>query len=193
VSSVSFLLPQLSTIYYELFSGSGELTLFQFFCYRVQMTVQRQNHSNGRWWSSPKGCRKLAGDNIPGHHAIMTSRPGGAPEQLRQFKVLKVIKGFPIRSQIHPNKGLLSHTKPNKAFLPPPGGRGILYGPSFHPHPARLGRWRLARPSHLCALCASVAKIQPINQPKVTRFSPYLKPTEPTKNRVKLNQIKPKK
>jgi hypothetical protein len=58
------------------------------------MTAQKESHRNRHRVSSPEGCWKLAGDNIPGHRAILISRPGGAPENLRLFKVLKVIKGI---------------------------------------------------------------------------------------------------
>jgi hypothetical protein len=128
------------------------------------MTVQRQNHSNGRWWSSPKGCRKLAGDNIPGHHAIMTSRPGGAPEQLRQFKVLKVIKGIMPKSTVDLG---CANALPIAAQTSKP---------AHHLQQVHLPIWKSA--------------VRQVWKPALRTLSP--KPTEPTENRLKLNQIKPK-
>jgi hypothetical protein len=62
--------------------------------------AHKEGHGNRQRGSSLKGCRKLAGDN-PGQCAIMTPRPGGAPEQSRRFKVLKVIKGIIPKSTVN--------------------------------------------------------------------------------------------
>jgi hypothetical protein len=43
----------------------------------------KEPHQIGHRAGSLEGCWKLAGDNIPGHRAVMTPRPGGAPEKCK--------------------------------------------------------------------------------------------------------------
>ena len=48
----------------------------------------KEHHRIERRAGSLEGCWILAGDNVPGYHALITSRPGGAPEEH------KVIQGI---------------------------------------------------------------------------------------------------
>ncbi len=108
--------------------------------------TRKEGHGNGHRGSSPEGCWKLTGDNIPGQCAVMTPRQV-CGVQLRQFKVLKVIKGIIPKSTMDLGWAMVAvRTDLRKRFSEGAGGRC----PSFFPF-------------HLCALCASVAKTWPIN------------------------------
>ncbi len=56
--------------------------------------TRKEGHGNKHRGSSPEGCWKLAGDNIPGHRAIMTPRPGGAPDER------KICQGMQAQSRL---------------------------------------------------------------------------------------------
>jgi hypothetical protein len=60
----------------------------------------KEHHRRGCLACSLAGCWILAGGDTPGCHGIMPSRPGGALEHLRQFKVLKVNKGIVPKSTL---------------------------------------------------------------------------------------------
>jgi hypothetical protein len=62
--------------------------------------THKEGHANRHRGSNPEGCRKLAGDNIPGECAIMISRPGGAPEER------KVSQGMQAQSRLDLDDGI---------------------------------------------------------------------------------------
>jgi hypothetical protein len=98
--------------------------------------TRKESHGNRHRGSSPEGCWKLAGDDIPGQCIIMTLRPGGAPEEC------KVSQGMEAQSRLDLDYGI----------------------------------------STLCLCLPIVAWV----------YWPAGAARKPTKNRLNLNQIKPK-
>jgi hypothetical protein len=99
----------------------------------------KEHHRFGCHGVSLEGCWKLAGGNTSGHRAIMTPRPGGAPEER------KVSQGMEAQTRLDLGCGITSTSHP-----------------------------------HLPKLAGQLTQSHPV--------LPDPKPTEPAKNRVKLNQ-----
>jgi hypothetical protein len=132
------------------------------------MTVQRPSHYNAHCRNSPEGWRKLAGDNIPGHHAPMTPRPGGAPESLSLFKILKVIKGIILKSTL--DLGCISW----QVSLPPSGRAVVISRENLQPSTFNQQPVVVALPPLRKVMERQAAK-----------------PTEPTENRLDSRPCKP--
>jgi hypothetical protein len=111
------------------FSGSGELTLFRFFCYTARMTARKESHHNRYCGSSPEGCRTLVGGVTPGHRLNLTSRPG---EALEGHKVKQAMES---QSRLDLGCGVIpiSHPPLPNADAPLTQGRSIN-------HPCRKGK-----------------------------------------------------
>jgi hypothetical protein len=110
----------------------------------------KEHHRIGYRAGSLEGCWILAGDNVPGYHALMTSRPGGVPEnrKVRQGMQSKSRYARKVKQAIIPkftvNLGCAHHMRLRFGLRQSSAAFGIW---------CFSGAWRLALGIFLCVLC----------------------------------------